>query len=82
MVTSMTINITIRDLDEKIYRRVKMKAVEEDRTVGEVTNEALSNWLNTFGKKKGKAFLELIEHPVNLGEVTNLTENIDGHVYR
>ena len=52
--TSLTcviyMNITIRGLQETIFRRFKARAAEEDTTLGEALSQAMEAWL-----KKGRA---------------------------
>lgn len=43
-------NITIRGLQESIFRKFKAKAVEEDMKLGDALSQAMEAWL-----KKGKA---------------------------
>lgn len=82
MVTSVTINITIRDLDEETYRKAKGKASEEKKRIGQVVSEALALWLDHKKRpKKGKAILDWIEKPRNWGMKTNASD-IDRFIYQ
>ncbi|MBI5226694.1 hypothetical protein HY994_05705 [Candidatus Micrarchaeota archaeon] len=81
-MTSMTINMTIRDLDEDAYRKLKTRAVEENKNLGKAASEAFVMWAAQPKKKTGKAFLEVLENPPDWGFRTNLSKEVDEYVYR
>ena len=74
--------MTIRDLDEKIYRKAKSRAADEGKKMGDFVNEALQVQLaRPKGKKAGKTFLDLFENPVDWGIKTNVAEEADDLIY-
>lgn len=77
----MTINVTIRNLDENAYRKAKSEAAQEGKKIGTVISEAIDFWLSHKKEKKGRAFLNLIEKPHDWGVKTN-AKDIDAWVYR
>lgn len=46
-------NITIREVNPKIWREIKVEAVKGGLTMGEAVNLALEKWLNEYKKKRG-----------------------------
>lgn len=81
-MTCMTINMTIRDLDETAYRKLKTRAVEENKNLGKAASEAFEMWTSQPKKKTGKAILELMEHPNDWGIKTNVAKEADEYIYR
>ncbi len=48
-------NITIRNIQESIFRKLKAKAAEEDLKIGDALTQAIELWLKTRSEKpKGK----------------------------
>lgn len=79
----MTFNVTIRDMDEKIYRKMKSKAVERGKKIAEATAEAYGLWVSESGKKKASnSLIDLFEHPNDWGVKTNASENLDKYIYQ
>ena len=65
---------TIRNLDEQAYRALRSRAVLEDRTVGDLINEAIRAYLGRQGTKQGKTSLRnLTPEPFPKGN-----ERLDG----
>ena len=81
-MTSITANITIRDLNVGLYRKVKSKAVESGKKIAEATAEAYELWLSHANRKKtGKSFLDLFDHPNDWGIKTDSSEDLDKYIY-
>ncbi len=78
----MTMDITIRDIDDVAYRKAKVRAAEENKKMGEFITEAIELKLSQPKKKGGKAFLEVLENPIDWGFKTNLAKEVDEYVYR
>jgi hypothetical protein len=57
MVKSM--NITIRDLNESVFRRFKAKAVEEGTKLGEALTQAMDMWTRRGASKRKLNLLNL-----------------------
>jgi len=48
-------NITIRNLQESTFRKLKAKAAEEDMKIGDALTQAIELWVKTQSKRpKGK----------------------------
>jgi hypothetical protein len=60
-------NITIRDIDEKVFREFKAKAIKEEKDLGSAFTNAMRIWLERKEKTK-KSFLDL--KPFDWGEGT------------
>jgi len=74
---------TIRNLDEKVYRKLRAQAALEKRNLGNVLTEAIELYLkkaNSKSKKKGSFF----DLPVfDFGEESeNLSNEIDETLYK
>ncbi|MEE8167485.1 MAG: hypothetical protein V3T58_01265 [Candidatus Hydrothermarchaeales archaeon] len=54
-------NITIRDVDEKVFRKFKAEAVKEGARLGNAVTKAMKFWLDKRGKEKRhkKSLVEL-----------------------
>lgn len=75
--------MTIRGLDEKLYRKAKSRAAEEGKNMGEYVNEALQVQLATLKKKHtGKTLWDLFDHPIDMGIKTDFANEVDEYVYR
>jgi len=73
-------NITVRGLDEAVFRRFKAKAVEEGLKLGEAVTQAMEMWIK-MRSVKPKASLLNIE-PFNWGEGTErVSVEIDRILY-
>ncbi len=77
----MTINMTIRDLDESAYRKLKTRAAQENKNLGIAASEAFEMWATQPKLKKGTAFLDLLEHPNDWGVKTDASR-IDEYIYQ
>jgi hypothetical protein len=53
------VNITIRGLDDAVFRRFKAKAVEEGMRIGEAVAQAMQMWLKQRTTKPSASLLEL-----------------------
>jgi len=58
-------NLTIRDLDESVYRRFKAKAVEEGLRIGEAVTQAMELWIRQRSIKPKGSLLDI--KPFNWG---------------
>jgi hypothetical protein len=73
-------NITIRDLDEKVFRRFKAKAVEEGMKLGEALTQAMELWIKQKSTKPIKSLLDI--KPFNWGKGTEkVSTEIDKILY-
>ena len=78
-------NATIRNIDERLYRSLKARAAGEGRSIGEVLNDAIREYLLSRKIQRGKrrsrpGFLDL--GPVDLGPGTErLSDEIDELLY-
>ena len=73
---------TIRNLDEKNYRRLKARAALTGKTVGEIINEALAAYLERAEQHPKTGSLKDLA-PETYGKGTErLSEEIDDVVYR
>lgn len=73
-------DITIRNLDEQAYRRLKARAALEGRTVGELVNRAMRALLDDADEKPARSLREL--EPVDFPAGNErLSEELDRLVY-
>ena len=71
-------DISIRGVNEDIFKEFKAKAVEDGMTVGQALNLAMENWAWKSGKKR--SILDF--KPTNWGKGTERTsEEIDEILY-
>ena len=47
-------NITIRDVNPRFWRELKVEAVKEGLTIGKALNLALERWLHDYKNKRTK----------------------------
>jgi hypothetical protein len=72
---------TIRNLDEQVYRALRVQAVLEGRTVGEVINEAIRGYLLRRHANPGRSSLRAWKpEPFPEGS-ERLSSEIDAIVY-
>lgn len=77
---------TIRNLDERLYRRLRARAVASGMTVGEAMNEAMRAWVtniarSTRGDESGATSIrDLAPQPFPKGN-ERLSEELDDHLY-
>jgi len=57
MVKSM--NLTIRGLNESVFRKFKAKAVEEGMKLGQALTQAMDMWIRHSTDKREKSLLNL-----------------------
>jgi hypothetical protein len=57
LVKSM--NLTIRDLNESVFRRFKARAVEEGMKLGEALTQAMDIWIKQSTDKPERSLLDL-----------------------
>lgn len=73
---------TIRNLDAKLYRRLRVRATAESRTVGELLNEAMRAYLaRPAVASHSKSILDLPTFDFGPGS-ERLSEQVDEIVYR
>jgi len=74
-------NITIRDVDEKVFRRFKAEAVKEGLKLGSALTSAMKFWLEKKRESRpGKSLLDL--RPVDWGPGTEKSSTeIDETLY-
>lgn len=75
-------NITIRNIDSRLYREMKAEATREGINIGTAINSAIRMWLNRkrTQAKPERSFLEL--EPIDFGPGTeNLSEEHDKYLY-
>lgn len=74
-------DVTIRNLDERIYREAKARAALSGRTIGETVNEALRAYLATPGPMRTSGSLrDLTPEPYPKGNEL-LSERVDEVAY-
>ena len=74
-------NVTIRNMDEELYREVRSRAVEENRTVAEVLKDAMKSYLLAHPKRERTLSLR-DWRPVDWGAGTeNTSQEIDKILY-
>jgi plasmid stability protein len=72
---------TIRNLDEKVYRKLRARAVLEGRTVGDLISEAIRDYLSRGSVKRGTVSLRTLRpEPYPEGN-EQLSSEIDTVVY-
>lgn len=73
-------DITIRNLDQQVYREVKARAALEGKTVGEVLNEAVRVWLGAGPIMRTGSLRDL--RPQSWGpQSERMSEQVDRIVY-
>jgi hypothetical protein len=73
-------NITIRNLDDALFRKFKSTAVEDNIKLGAALNQAMNLWISKNGNKKKGRLSEL--KPFDWGKGNeDLSENIDKVLY-
>ena len=73
-------NITVRDLDEVVFKRFKAKAVEEGMKLGEALTQAMEMWIKQRAVKPRASLLDIT--PFNWGEGTGrVSVQIDQILY-
>jgi len=76
----ISVNITIRGLDESVFRRFKAKAVEEGMKLGEAITQAMEMWIRQRSIKPTGSLLEI--KPFNWGKGTEkISIEIDKILY-
>lgn len=75
-------DITIRDIDEELYRRAKARAALMETTIGRVLNMAIERWLEDEDlSQRRKPFMQLL-CPARFGKGTeHASEMVDELVY-
>lgn len=74
------VDTTIRNLDERVYRRLRARALAAGLTVGEVLNEAMRAYLARPELIKTSSLRDLEPEPYPEGS-ERLSETIDAIVY-
>ncbi|MBS7626588.1 hypothetical protein KEJ51_06085 [Candidatus Bathyarchaeota archaeon] len=59
-------NVTIRNLDEAVFKRFKARAVEEGMKLGEAVTQAMEVWIKQRAIKRKASLLEI--KPFNWGK--------------
>jgi hypothetical protein len=72
---------TVRNLDEQAYRALRVRAVLEGRTVGELISEAIWSYLGRGAAKRGTATLRALRPEPYPEGTERLSSEIDGLVY-
>ena len=73
-------NVTIRGVDEAVYRRFKAKAIEEGMKLGEALTQAMELWIRQRSIKPTKSLLEI--KPFDWGRGTEKSSiEIDKIIY-
>ena len=71
-------NITIRDLDEMVFKRFKAKAVEEGMKLGEAVTQAMNTWIKRRSVRRQVNLTNI--GPFNWGEGTGKTSMEIDHI--
>ena len=75
-------DITIREVDEELYRQAKARAALMGATVGCVVNMALERWLGEDSEKKSRRSIAELLEPIPFGKGSeHLSERIDDILY-
>lgn len=72
---------TIRNLDEDVYRRLKVRAALRGSTVGELVNEALRAWLARPDDAPGRLSLADLRPEPYPERNERLSDEVDAVVY-
>lgn len=76
----ISMNVTIRGLDEAVYKRFKAKAIEEGMKIGEALTQAMEMWIKHRSLKPKASLLDV--KPFNWGEGTEkVSVEIDQILY-
>jgi hypothetical protein len=74
------VNITVRGLSDKVFRRFKAKATEEDMKLGEAMTQAMELWIRQRAAKPRANLLDI--KPFDWGEGTReVSVEIDRILY-
>ncbi len=78
-------NITIRDVNPRFWRELKVEAVKEGLTIGEAINLALEKWLreyeNNAKRKRYKSFWDLRPFEYTGKDAGKLSTTVDETLY-
>ena len=70
--------LSVRDVDEKVFKKFKARATEEDMPIGRALTMAMDTWL--VRKEKRASLTDL--KPMSFGKHTrNLSVDVDRTVY-
>ena len=76
----MCMNITIRDIDEVVFRSFKARAVEEGMKLGEAVTQAMELWIKQRNTKPKASLFDI--KPFNWGKGTEkVSVQIDHILY-
>ena len=76
-----TMDTTIRNVDEQMYRQLKAKAALQGKTVGEALNEAIRAWIEgPAASPRNGSLRDLQPQPWRRGS-ERVSEQIDRIVY-
>jgi plasmid stability protein len=74
-------DMTIRNLDEQVYREFRARAVRQGRNVGELLNEAMQTYLARVAVGPGRSSLRALKpEPFPEGNEL-LSQEVDAIVY-
>jgi hypothetical protein len=75
-------NITIRNIDDSLYREIKADASREGITIGTAVNRAIRVWLNRKSTRSISRHSILELDAIDFGEGTeNLSEDFEHNLY-
>ena len=78
-------NITIREVNPRFWRELKIEAVKEGLTIGEAVNLALERWLKEYTnkekRKKARSFWDLKTFKFEGKDAGHLSAKVDEVVY-
>lgn len=78
-------NITIRDVNPRFWKELKIEAVKEGLKIGEAINLALERWLHEYrnkqDKEKIKSFWDLKPYKFDRKDAGHLSTKVDEVVY-
>lgn len=77
---NVIMDTTIRNLDGRMYRRLRARAIAAGMTVGQVLNEAMRAYLARPAPIKTSSLRDLVPEQYPEGN-ERLSEDIDAHVY-
>ncbi|MHB1440752.1 MAG: hypothetical protein ACYCSO_06990 [Cuniculiplasma sp.] len=75
--------LVVRKINKSIYSKFKMKAMEENRNVGDALNQAMADWLKKQEESEGQHIENMLKLKglVKTKEVVRWSEEINETLY-
>tara|TARA_Y100000310_G_C20655366_1_gene801709 strand:- start:1723 stop:1959 length:237 start_codon:yes stop_codon:yes gene_type:complete len=76
-------NITIRDVSTELWKKMKVKAIEEGLTLGNAINMAIDKWVRESypNSKTSKSFWDIKPHNYEGNDANKLSMEVDEVLY-